>query len=174
MSTIPEIIEIAKVCQYLANYATANGALYGTVTDPMLGLKLYVIRKDVEDIYNLNPNYPGLAQTANYLYGLCGTYSLQAQAIIAGGGGGIPINPVTPGGNTGTYLIPITSADFADATNYNNPLIVGKNLAIFWNDIPRYIYSPSEWFNTLTGINITIAGFDATVNNYNLYIYIIN
>lgn len=111
-----------------------------------------------------------LQSTSNYLYYLCGKYALMALAIINGGGGvvGTVVQPNAP------YLIPITGADFATATEYNNPAIVGRNLAIFWNDVPRYLF-PNEFEYTTTGINITIPGFDATANpGYQLFIYIIN
>ena len=95
MLTVSEIIQVAKVSQYLADDDASKGALFGSVIDPMLGIKLYVIRKDVEDIYNLDPTNADLVKTSNYLYGLCGSYALTAQAIISGGGGSV-VPPVDP------------------------------------------------------------------------------
>ena len=169
MPTIPEIIDIAKLSQALANLDNGRSGLFGQRPDPLLPMKLYMERKAVEWCYDLDNTDSSLTETSNYLYSLCGRYGLTAQAIINGGtGGGAVVRPNSP------YLIPITSADFASATAYNDPRIVGRNLAIFWNDIPRYIYAPTEFEYTTTGINILIDGFDATVNNYTLYIYIIN
>ena len=97
--TIPEIIEIAKVSQYLADAAASKGSLFGQIPDPMLGLKIYTIRQDVSDLYDLDPNNTNgvydLYAFGNLLYGLCGMYALTAQAIIAGGGGSVvpPIDP---------------------------------------------------------------------------------
>jgi hypothetical protein len=77
----------------------------------------------------------------------------------------------TPGpGNN--YLIPVTSANFTGAAALNLPPIVGKSLAIFWNDSNRYL-NDNEWAPTLTGINILVPGFDASANSYKLFIYII-
>jgi hypothetical protein len=70
------------------------------------------------------------------------------------------------------YLIPITSANFTGATALNLPAIVDKSLAIFWNDLNRYL-NDNEWAPTLTGINILVPGFDASANSYKLFIYII-
>lgn len=75
------------------------------------------------------------------------------------------------------YLTAIASDDFlldgvADATHADNPGWVGKQLAIFWNNIPRYL-EPDEWELTPTGINILVPGFDATANTYSMYVYII-
>ena len=88
----------------------------------------------------------------------------------SGGGSVIPINPTEPF----VYLIPITGADFSDATNYNDTRIVGKQLQIFWNDINRYLEA-DEFENTSTGINILVPGFDASAKpTYSLVIYIVN
>lgn len=83
------------------------------------------------------------------------------------------------------YLSPfikqITSADFTDATHYDDPDIVFGSpnpvVKVFWNDVPRFIYdgtdgTPLEWEYTATGINILIPGFDATSNDYNFMIFI--
>jgi hypothetical protein len=167
MYTIPQIISIAKASQWMANQAAANGALYGSPVDPMLGVKLYVIRRDIELVYNLNPTYAGLQETSIYLLGLC---NIAAAAFIVSGGG--TVTPSQP--NQFVYLIPITGADFYDATNYVDPRIVGESLQIFWNDVNRYL-NTDEFESTAAGINILISGFDAILNpNYSLKIYIVN
>lgn len=167
MYTIPQIINIAKASQWMANAATANGALFSSPVDPMLGIKLYIIRKDVETVYNLDSNYAGLQETSIYLLGLC---NLAASALVISGGG--TVTPNQP--NQFVYLIPITGADFFDATNYNDPRIIGKSLQIFWNDVNRYLET-SEYESTSLGVNILVAGFDATTNpTYQLKIYITN
>jgi len=78
----------------------------------------------------------------------------------------------TPEGPVSGYLIPITSANFTGANSVNLPAIVGKDLAIYFNDINRYLLE-SEWEATGTGINILFPGFDASANSYQLFIYII-
>lgn len=173
MPTVTDTIEIAKVSQYLATVdAHKRGLLYNGSLNPNLPVILWVERKIIEKINDEDPTYTDLQVCADYLYSLCGAYALKAQDIISGGGGG-SITPVTPVG-FGEYLIPITSSDFANATDYNNPDIVGKNLVIFWNDINRYLIPVTEWNYTVTGFEILIDGFDATSNDYTLFIYIIN
>ena len=97
--TIPEIVQIAKASQYLADAAISKGTLFGAVPDPQLGLKIYTIRQDVSDLYDLDPNNTNgtydLYAFGNFLYGLCGKYALTAQAVIAGGGGSV-VPPVDP------------------------------------------------------------------------------
>jgi len=157
MYTIPQIINIAKASQWMANQAEANGALYGSPIDPQLGIKLYVIRRDIELVYNLNPNYAGLQETSIYLLGLC---NLAAAAFIVSGGG-----TVIPSQPTGfVYLIPITGADFFDATNYHDPRITNKTdkqLDIFYSGSNGYL-DDTQFIQTDLGIQITIPGFDAT------------
>ena len=169
--TVEQKINIAKICQYLCAADIRNGGLYGAKINPNLPQILYIERKSVEWAYNQNPNDPRLIGTSNYLYSLCNN-ALKAAQILNIGGGGEIVQP--PNQDNSPYLIPITSADFTDATNYDNPYIVGKNLAIFWNDVPKYIQSPDEWVSTATGINIVIDGFDSTQYDYTLYIYIID
>jgi hypothetical protein len=91
------------------------------------------------------------------------------------------IDPITPSGPGTDYLIPLTSDDFNDSvandgTQYDNPILDiahDKALAIFWNDLSRYL-TPAEWEHTATGIKILVPGFDSRVNTYSLYVYIIN
>jgi hypothetical protein len=97
--TIPEIINIAKYCQCLANNAASLGAVFGNKLDPNQGLKIYTIRKDVEELYALDPNNTNgvydLYAMAQTLYGLCNEYALTAIAVIDGGGGS-PVDPIDP------------------------------------------------------------------------------
>lgn len=94
--------------------------------------------------------------------------------VIQGNTAEVPDGPGSP------YLIPITSEDFKtedeppvpSPNHYPNAALNGKALAIFWNDIPRYL-TPDEWDHAGNGINILVDGFDATANAYNFFIYII-
>lgn len=100
-----------------------------------------------------------------------------------------PVNVITgldttiPSGPGTNYLIPILRADFANATDYINNGLVGHDLEIFWNDVPRYL-DADEWQHitningdpTKNGIRILVSGFDATDpgNTYSFKIYIVN
>lgn len=158
--SIPQTLVIAKISQYLAANDIASAGLYAGGVDVNLPRKIYLVRKNLEWIYDLDPASSELTGVGNYLLSLCSKYRLKAQSLIAGGGiivGGVVV-PISP------YLIPITGADFSDATHYNDARIVGHNLAIFWDGVNRYINSPSEWSSTATGFQINIAGFDATLD----------
>lgn len=57
--TVAEQIQYAKISQYLSANDVAAGALWGARIDPRLPIILYMERKAVEELYNLeNPiNY---------------------------------------------------------------------------------------------------------------------
>lgn len=81
--TIPQILNIAKISQYLAAQYEANKTfLKGGVLDMTLSRKIYMERRAIQYIYNLNVNDPFLRETANYLYALCGRFAIQAQNIL--------------------------------------------------------------------------------------------
>lgn len=88
--SISQKISIAKVCQYLAANGIQKNGLYGGGNDLNLPLKLYNVRKSIENQYAITPNDDTLTETSNYLYALCGKYALYAQSIILGSGGSIP------------------------------------------------------------------------------------
>lgn len=171
MLAISTIVEIGHISGYLAENALAKGKIFGGFLDPRLPKMIYCETAAVDYINQHDPTNPTLRQTANYLLSICGRFGLQAQGILSGSTGGSTISPINP--SVGTYLIPITSANFTNATDYDNALIVGKQLEIFWNDIPRYL-DPSEYAATATGISILIQGFNALTTNYTFKIYIVN
>jgi len=68
-------------------------------------------------------------------------------------------------------IIQIKSADFADATHYNNPDLAGKQFEVFSNDVPKFLEHGVDWEYQLSGgFTILIEDFDATLHNYNLYV----
>jgi hypothetical protein len=173
--TTLQIINIAKVSQYLADEAASKGSLFTPNIDKMLGQKLYVVRKDLEWLYNLDPTNVDLFPIQTYLYNMC---DARATAIVlAGGSGGSGVVPGT------VTVVPspirITGANFTSATAWDgansNGITIQSTytLQVFWNDIPRFL-EPSEWTRTATGITVNIAGFDATTTNIDsvFYIYI--
>jgi len=169
MPTNADILNNAPIACVLAGNDIENGDLFGQRIDTLLAQKIYSTYFVINKIYTLDPNYSGMNAACLYLWELMNKYGIRAMGYSGSGS----VAPPTPSGSF-TYLIPITGADFTDATNYDNPKIVGKILQIFWNDINRYILS-SEYAQTSTGINILIPGFDATANpTYELLIYIVN
>ncbi len=91
--TNQDIVNIARISQYLVSNAYANGGLFGKGLDRLWARKLYNIRKDVEWLLNLDPTNSTLITTANYLFALCAPFNGQASIIAASGSGGIIVNP---------------------------------------------------------------------------------
>lgn len=110
MPTPIDTINIAKVSQYLASYDVAKGGLFGASVTPMLPVILYTERKSLEWLYNIDPSNENLQNVANYVFGLCGSYGLTAQAIISGGGGSV--TPGTPTITPSPYQFEVSSSSF--------------------------------------------------------------
>lgn len=169
--TVEEIIRIAKVSGYLTANDIAKGALYGEKLDPDWNVRLYLERKAVEWMYRHDPSYPTLTATANYLFALCGGYGKKAAVVLAAGGAGSVVSPISPASDSlategdFVYLIPIKGTDFYSATEYRDTRIVGEEVQVFWNEANRYL-TPLEFTYTPNGIQILagatgIEGFDA-------------
>lgn len=147
------------------NKANANGSI-----ERGLDVQLFVERKSLEWEYAQDPASENLYAIGNWVLALCGVYLFQAQQISGSGGS---ISPITPSeGSSGVFPIYITQSNFADATNYNDDRVVGQNIIIFLNEINRYLIPFVEFQLTVTGVDITLAGFDATAvgASYNLVI----
>ncbi len=169
---IPDILDIANISEYLCVCDIERGGLYGGGQDLQLPTKIYMVKKNVQWMYDIDPSDSTLRFTANYLYALCNKYVLKAQHTTGGGGS---VSPVSPSfGNMIEYLIEVYGGvpDFTNATDYDDTRIVGHNLVIFWNDIPKFLVGGIEWAYTPTGIRILYSGFDAVNNNYDFKIFI--
>ncbi len=95
MPSISEILDIARISQYLSYIEILRSKTYNGSVDKQLPRKLYCVRKSVEWMYDLDPTDETLIGTANYLYALCAPYNGQASIIAASGSGGIIVNPST-------------------------------------------------------------------------------
>jgi len=168
--TISQIIAIGDSSVAYADNNFSDGVVFGArKTKLTTSVLIAYVTDGLRWGYEAGQSDSALRGLGNYLIWLCGIFGQQARSGSAGGSV-IPIPPTTPF----VYLIPITGADFEDATNYNDTRIVGKQLQIFWNDINRYLLS-SEYSGTSTGVNILVPGFDATANpTYELLISIVN
>lgn len=92
--TVPEIIDIAKASQFLAaNDIARKGVFFGGI-DPKLPRKIYMARKNVEYVYDLDSSDSTLPATSSYLLALCGgVYGLRARHMTGGGGSVSPVGP---------------------------------------------------------------------------------
>ena len=92
---IPTIITIAKGSQYLIQNQVEKNGLYGGGLDLRHARKIYLIRANLEWLYNLNNSAVSLNQTAYFLYALCAPANAIAAASISAGGTVTPITPAT-------------------------------------------------------------------------------
>ena len=78
-------------------------------------------------------------------------------------------------GGTGSIVTEVRSANFSNATDCPLTTLAGKSLAIFWNDIPRFLDKDAGEWSDLPGggFKINVPGFNATTNNYLLYAYVL-
>lgn len=134
--SVSNIIRIAKVSQYLSKIDVAKGSLFGKRIAPNTPQILYMERKAVEWLFDLDPTNETLTGTANYLYSLCRGYNLQAQNIT-GSGTVAPINPIVAP-NPYDFIVDGSSFVATGATTKNFPATwAGYNLLFVRNGIPQ-------------------------------------
>lgn len=78
---------------------------------------------------------------------------------------------------TSTGIIPYISTDFdPDGVTVTDVALNGKTFEIFFNDLNRFIYNEvgnQEWdYLVGGGFIILLPGFNASTNNYHLYLFI--
>jgi hypothetical protein len=89
--TVPQVIQIAQVSQYLAENDIEQSGLYGGGQDLQLPKKLYSIRTSIQWYYGQDPTGTTLFQTCNYLIALCGKYRAEAANLLGIGIGSINV-----------------------------------------------------------------------------------
>lgn len=141
--SVIQIINIAKISQYLAAADAAKGSLFGERKIPETAKILYMERKAVEWLYNLDPTNSSLTGTANYLYSLCRGYNLEAQNILNIGGGG-SISPITPSGGLPEpydFEVGVATSPTAPLANGDSSVtlssFIGYNVEFIRNNIPQ-------------------------------------
>ena len=88
MLSIAQIIQIAKISQYLAVVDIAKGTIFSPVVKaaPFTPQILYMERMALEYQYNIDPTNSSLRLIANYVYALCGKYAVKAKSMTGSGG----------------------------------------------------------------------------------------
>lgn len=160
MQAVSDIINWAKISQYLATNAINRGGLWGDGIPANLPRHLYMVRKNVEWLYDLDPTDETLTATSSYLLTLCGKFGLQAMSITGNAG---TIAGIAGGSGT-IYPFVITSSDFeGDQVTYNNPEIVGDNLMLFVTGFNQeWQFAPTFFNYTATGFIVVWPGFQAS------------
>lgn len=163
--TPAQILEIAELSISLATTDTLKGQLFSPRINPKLFIILDMETAALRWAYNQSSAYPNIQWVANYVYDLCGVYALRARYAL--NPGGTPVIPVTPGGDDDCNGVEyITSPDFeADGKTVSRPDWAGKQIKIFWNNIPKFIKEGVDWIYIVGGgFEIIIPGFNATAS----------
>lgn len=174
LNTIQQTIDYAKLATgYCAN-DNSKGALFGKrLTAPSSPVTQAIVTDALQ--WALDGGAVAattLREMANYLWWLISPYGLTAKATITGGSGG---GTVVPGTLISTSIFPLyifggtSGSSFeSDGISYNNPNIVGVQLAIFPDQYSQqFLLAGSDTFSyTATGIVINIAGFNANVQTW--------
>lgn len=84
--TIQQIINIARVSEYLSANSILRSGLYGGGTPSYLPSLIKQVRQSVQRKYNESPSDEYLIGNANYLYSLCNRFNKAAQSISGTGG----------------------------------------------------------------------------------------
>jgi hypothetical protein len=91
IKTIPRILSIAKISQYMAANESAKREFFeGSDPDSKLPVILYTERKIFEGLYNRNSSSTRLRGMANYVYALCGKYAALAEGVLDNLAAGAP------------------------------------------------------------------------------------
>lgn len=98
-------LNYARVTQYLAADGSSNRLLFqGSDNRAHQAALLFMTRKAINWLNNLNSSDTNLPKMANYMYSLCNPYIPEARRIIGAGGTGNIVNPST--GNNVTIQTP--------------------------------------------------------------------
>jgi len=167
LPTIPNILTIAGVCQYLsADGADKDSIFKGGALNSSLSREIYITRSSIQWLYNYNPNDPTLDKKGNFLYSLCYPYLAQANRIINAGGTGSIINPNT--GQNVTIATPLVQFAVGDV---GAPILNGQStMTLNYADV----VNPSidiflDGINIPYGVNDRVS-FTATYNPTNIVI----
>lgn len=149
MPTTQEIINIAKVSQYLCENDIAKKGLSGGGIDLQLPNKIYNIRKNVEWLNGLDSNDDSLIKTGNYLYALCAPYNQQAAFIIGGGNSG-NISPI--GSSNYSYVKRQYTITSDSVSFFHSDLVDARDLSIFLDNQPLLVEGTDYTFYSATGV----------------------
>lgn len=137
--SISDIIGVAKISQYLAQNDVQKGSLFGARVAPLTPKVLYVTRKSLEYIYDLDPADSSLRLCANYLYSLCRGYNLKAQGILNGSSGGGTISPINPQTAPNPIQFEVSGSTLitTGATSGTISAFIGYNLLFVRGGVPQ-------------------------------------
>lgn len=148
MLTVEQIINIGKVSQFLTGNHIAKYGLWGSGLDLRRPRLLYMVRKNVEWMYNLDSDNDTLIKTANYLYAIS-WHNLRALSILNIAGGGGTVAPISPVGsdlpNPLDFIVDATSTPIlVGETTVTLSQFIGYNVEFYRGGQPQYTTNPGD------------------------------
>jgi len=134
--TIPQIITIAKISEYLSANYIADGALFGARKIPTNPRIIYMEYKALSWMYDLDPTNESLRLVGNYVYSLC-KKNLKAKAISGSGGSISPINPNISIPVPVEFVVTGSSFMIDGQASVLIPQFAGYNVMFNRNNIPQ-------------------------------------
>ncbi len=170
LPTIQQSITLGRATIFLMANDYSKGALFTPrlVKQTSAVLVAYTTAA-LEWQYASLPGDTTLRQTANYLLWLCGRYRLEAAGFT---GGGSAVIPITPGGQTDFPFWAFSSSFESDGVTLLDTRFDGVSVAIFINEYSQqWLGAGLGYFIYVDGgIQITIEGFDANTQEYNIMV----
>ena len=145
--TVSQTIRVAKISQYLSLIDINNSGLYKDGIDENLPRKIYMARKNLEWLYDLDPTDTRLTKVANYTYSLCGKYGLYAQNITGSGGTVSPVTPTTTPSRI-DFIVDASSYMPTGATTITIPEFLGLNVLFVRGGIPQSTLTTESTYAT--------------------------
>lgn len=127
--TIPEILSIAKVCEYMTIVDShTKQVLKGADLNDRQARLIYMERKAVQNRFDLNPSDPTLIATSNYLFSLLRNWpSAQARINAITGGIAAITNPADVNiavGQNAVFTVVVTSSSPYTVQWFRNGVLI--------------------------------------------------
>lgn len=177
---IATIINIAEISQFLASDDVSKTYIFKGGPPPVQRLPrlIYIVRRSVEWLYNIDPTNTTLPLIANYLLWLCGKYINQALTILGLGGSGSIINPSGGAATslTGEFLqfkvgdvgSPMTAGETELTITANNPIANTVSVVLDGIELPQDDNTQVSYTVVYSTTSVVIT-FNQAVSNGQLY-----
>lgn len=168
--SIPQIVQFGQISQYLAanDKSSFDQFKSGSLIGNLPGL-LYMEGTLLQNIHNLNPGSVTERPTAEYVLSLCGKYAIQAQNILNGIAGGLPVltgpsNQSVGVGATATFSVSVAGVGpFTYAWFLNGIIIPDATSASYANVNSQLSDSGKQFSVAVTNAAGTILSGSATL-----------
>lgn len=173
-------LNYARVCQYLAADGSSNRLLFqGSDSRINQAALLFMTRKVINWLNNLDSTNVNLPKMANYMYSLCNPYVPAAKRIIEAGGTGNIVNPSTGQNVTiatpfvqfrvGDVGAPMTAGQTSLTLNYAGVVNPSVEITVDGVEMPYQEDESQSYTATYNPTNVQIV-FTEGVSNGQLFI----